>query len=217
MDDQGVIVQKNSVRYGKTGAAMYHSHHDLIRFWERAVRRADLPVRMTQGFNPRPRLVFPHALGVGIASLHEEVEMEFSRRIENADILDRLRYACRGVLDIRQVTTLPPVKKGRTAKEFRYEISGWPRDVLSTLTGAIDQLLAKESVCMRRGAPGAERRVDIRPYLRELRISDGKVLAKVMNSLAGTARPDEIAGALADECGVDASALHILKTGMALD
>lgn len=216
MEDRGAIVQKNSIRFKKVGAAMYHSHHDLIRFWERAVRRAGLPVRMTQGFNPRPRMVFLHALGVGVASLHEEVELEFYRRIAENDVLEQIRSACGGVLEIDGIETLPPMKKGRAAKEFRYEISGWPAGSVDALPGVIESILAEEALPMRRGPPGGEKVVDVRPYLLELGLSEGGATARVANTLAGTARPDEIALVFSEKLGIDAFGLMLLKTEMVL-
>ncbi|MDR0361081.1 MAG: TIGR03936 family radical SAM-associated protein [Planctomycetota bacterium] len=214
MSDHGGLVQKTSIRFTKTGDAAYHSHHDLIRFWERAVRRAGLPVRQTQGFNPHPRMVFLHALGVGTASLHEEVEFEFYRRVPEEEILVRLREACGRTLGVVGTTALPPVKKGRTAAAFEYEISGWTDGALAQLPVAIAEVMALEALPMRRGRPGEATTVDIRPYVEDLALSDNSVMLTVVNSLAGTARPDEICRVLAEKCGMDVSFLCILKTGM---
>ena len=66
-----MIQQKVEIRFQKGEAVRFISHHDLMRAMMRAVRRANLPVRLTEGYNPRPRIVFPVALEVGVASLDE--------------------------------------------------------------------------------------------------------------------------------------------------
>ena len=74
-----MIQQKVEIRFEKSEAVRFISHHDVMRAFQRAVRRADLPVRLTQGFNPRPRIIFPAALELGIASLDEAAELELTQ------------------------------------------------------------------------------------------------------------------------------------------
>jgi radical SAM-linked protein len=67
------------VRFTKTGRMRFLSHHDLMRLFERALRRTGLELRMTEGYNPHPVMAFPTALGLGIESLDEILEFELTR------------------------------------------------------------------------------------------------------------------------------------------
>ena len=58
--------------FSKTGLMRYISHLDLMRLLTRAMRRADLPLKMTQGFSPHPKLSIKRALKLGIESENEE-------------------------------------------------------------------------------------------------------------------------------------------------
>ena len=64
------------VRFARLGKVRFTSHRDIARIWERAVRRADLPVAYSQGFTPRPRLSFGLALSTGYESLAEYLDIE---------------------------------------------------------------------------------------------------------------------------------------------
>jgi radical SAM-linked protein len=64
------------LRYSKLGKVRFTSHRDVARLWERALRRAELPVATTQGFNPRPRLHFGLALSTGHESLAEYLDVD---------------------------------------------------------------------------------------------------------------------------------------------
>src|SRR5215831_5173006 len=66
------------VRFTRTGRMRFLSHHDLMRLFERALRRTGLPLRMTEGYNPHPVLAFPTALGLGIESMDEILEFELT-------------------------------------------------------------------------------------------------------------------------------------------
>lgn len=74
------------LRYAKLGKVRFTSHRDVARLWERALRRANLPVATTQGFNPRPRLHFGLALSTGHESLAEYLDVDL--RDEGAEGLD---------------------------------------------------------------------------------------------------------------------------------
>lgn len=67
------------------------SHLDLMRLLTRAMRRAQLPVKMTQGFSPHPRLSMQRALKLGVESEHEEASVVLIRRVEDQDFINRLQ------------------------------------------------------------------------------------------------------------------------------
>lgn len=217
--DQTGLVQKIAVRFAKTGPAIYHSHHDMIRFWERAVRRADLPMRLTQGFNPRPRMVFPHALGLGVVSRHEEVELELHARMDLADAERRLTGACAGVLEILGIVELPPARKGRQIRESSYRLTGWPAETAEHLDATVEKILAEKEITVLRGAPGSQRPLDIRPFVKGLTFSAADMVVETtfLHNAAGSARLDEIAKLLADAAGIDWRTVVLEKTGMELE
>jgi radical SAM-linked protein len=219
MNDSSQLVQKTAVRFGKTGQAIYHSHHDMIRFWERAVKRAELPLRLTQGFNPRPRIIFPHTLGLGISSRHEEVELELCAAMDNAEILDRLTRACGGTVEIIDAQTLPPVKKSRQVTATSYRIEGWSGAAVEQLPWVVAAILAMPEIMVERGAPGDRRRLDIRGYVAGLR-TDGpppRLWLDLTHSQAGSARPDEVVKLASSMTNMDWQELRIEKTAMRLE
>src|SRR4051812_6059853 len=81
---------KVRLRFAKRGDLRLISHHDLMRCLERMLRRAGVPIAHSQGFNPRPKAVFPLALALGIEGRREVVELELTEPIEPAELLGRL-------------------------------------------------------------------------------------------------------------------------------
>lgn len=214
------LSQKIAVVFSKTGPAIYHSHHDLIRFWERAIKRAKLPMRMTQGFNPRPRIIFPHALGLGIRSMHEEVELELHERLETGHILDAIKSAAGDTLGIEKIIDLPPVKKSRQIISSSYRIEGWQNYTVRQLAEVAEKIPALPEIIVVRGAPNQERKMDIRPFIKILKADqdDLPVLSlTLVHTLTGSARPDEIASLAASMLDADKFTLAITKTDMALN
>src|SRR4051812_1089962 len=70
------VAFKVRLRFAKRGDLRLVSHHDLMRCLERALRRAAIPMAASQGFNPRPKIMFPLALALGIEGDREVVELE---------------------------------------------------------------------------------------------------------------------------------------------
>jgi radical SAM-linked protein len=77
--------------FTKQGPMRFISHLDLMRLFMRAMRRAQLPVKMTEGFNPHPRLSMKRALKLGVESEHEEASVVLQRRVEDQDFKNRLQ------------------------------------------------------------------------------------------------------------------------------
>lgn len=218
MSDRTAMKQKIAVVFAKTGPAIHHSHHDLIRFWERAVKRAGLPVRLTQGFNPRPRIIFPHALGLGVASRHEEVELELYESVPVGEILPRLKRAVGDTLEIIDAVPLPPVKKSRQILSSSYRIGGWPDSAGEALAAFAADILRRGEIRVERGAPGDRRSVDVRPYLQSVTHDpEDRALRLVLkHTPTGSGRPDEIAKLAAEAVGCDWRDVRLEKIGMVL-
>ena len=64
------------IRFAKVGRAAFLGHLDLVRLLSRSFRRADLPIAMSRGFSPKPRLAFGPALGLGVPSLGEVMDVD---------------------------------------------------------------------------------------------------------------------------------------------
>jgi len=84
-------VQRLRLTFGKLGSITLISHLDLLRLWERAVRRAQLPIAFSGGFHPSPRIATASALPLGMASEGEIVDLEFYQPVEPETVLTQLR------------------------------------------------------------------------------------------------------------------------------
>lgn len=105
------------LRFRKLGVMRLVGHQDLVRVWDRAFRRAGLPLRMSQGFHPKPRLSFPAALALGVASLDEVLEAEFAARVAPHEVWRRLADELPPGLELAAVERLP--QRGPAARLMR--------------------------------------------------------------------------------------------------
>ena len=79
-----------AIRFSIQGDVRFISHHDAMRLFRRALSRATLPVKYSEGFNPHPRLSLPLPRPVGMASEAEVLVIELEQPVESGELLERL-------------------------------------------------------------------------------------------------------------------------------
>lgn len=110
------------IRFSKTGPLRWISHRDLIRLWERLLRRVDLNLSMSEGFHPKPRMSFPSALALGTESTDEVVEFELTENLSIGELAQRLRDDLQPGLKILKVTAIPDGSRKAQLKSTTYNL-----------------------------------------------------------------------------------------------
>ncbi len=164
--------------FTKTGDAIWMSHLDLMRLFQRAFKRAGLPLTHTKGFNPRPSVSIALPLSVGVESLCELLDFDLEGEpIPSAEIKDRLNAAL-----VPGVQVLDCYESGRKLKELSYlqcqvELEydkGIPTDAQSGLS----LLFSSPSLPVEKSGKNGVMEQDIIPMIRKL-----SVISKDPNTL----------------------------------
>ena len=157
------------VRYAKGGKLRFVSAIDLGRLWERALRKADVPIAYSEGFSPHPKVSFPDALPLGYASTGEYAELTFAAPIRLEPAMDALNAAFPdglAVVDAVEVAEGAP----RLAKWLR--ASTWdlryPDDAAPALAAATSDVLAASEVLVARARKDEVTELDLRPAIHQL-------------------------------------------------
>lgn len=195
---------KFRIRFRKTGDLRLVSHHDLMRAFERMLRRADLPFRSTEGFHPHPRMVFALSLPLGVAGLHEVVELELTQQLPPQDVLQRLAAQAPVGLELLSIQRIATNLTGRATRAV-YRIAV-PADRSGDLPNRCQALLAQTECLVQRTHP-QPKRVDIRPYLLDLRWTGAGLEIDLRVTPTGSARADEVLGLLGLNDLLDAGAV----------
>ncbi len=154
-------VARVRLRFAKRGRLRFLSHRDVARSFERAVRRAGVPVSHSHGFSPHPRLSWVGAAPTGTASEAEYVEIGLTRPVELSALIAALDAALPAGIDI-----LDAAVAGGASLADRIDASRWtiqlPGVEPEALSAALDALLARESLVVERVTPNGRRQVDVR-------------------------------------------------------
>lgn len=185
------------LRFSKTGKLRFLSHHDLMRLFERAMRRSGLPLRMTEGYNPHPILSFPTALGLGIESLDEILEFELSAW--NAPAKIEAQLGAQLPEGIRLIKVEAFARKDRSAVEF-VEYEARFASGTDPAAGA-KAFLAKPELWIERKSDKGSKKVELRRYVIAIVTEPGRALLRIRITDQGTAKPEEVLRAIGIEPG----------------
>jgi radical SAM-linked protein len=203
---------RTRLRFRKTGTLRFISHHDLMRVFERAIRRAEIPIRMSQGFNPRPKMSFPTALALGIEGVDEVVDLELSHWIVPQKILEHLQGHLPPDLKITSVEPIA-LKSHSKVEELVYRIEGYP--IKQITEKEITGFLTKKEFQVSRDKKGRRKLLNIRSSIVSITQEDDVLLLRLKPAVEGTARPDEVLEALGLRMDVD-TPLRITRSAVRL-
>jgi len=212
-----MFIQRIRVRFQKCGDLAAISHLDLMRAFERALRRTELPLRMTEGFNPRPRMSFPAALGVGIEGLDEVMEFDLSDWAALAEIERRLRAQLPPGLNLLSVELAEP-HRAALAREVAYRITPRPdlKDDARIAAPALAELLARAEISVERLRKAKHKKVNLRPLIFSLDREGGDIVARFRAGPEGSAHPEEILAALGFDLETRRGGFRIVRTQVLL-
>lgn len=188
-----------------------------MRAFQRALRRAHLPVRLTRGFNPRPRLVLPVPIEVGVSSEDDVAEMELDEPVPEQELAGRLAAALPPGLRLRGVRSLPCRRRVRKVAEivYRLEREAGGRRVEQE---DVDVFLRAPSVPFERPPRRDEgiRRVDLRPCVADLRLEGSSLVVALQPSRGPIVRPREVLAALTGRTVEELADVEIVRLRVAM-
>lgn len=182
------------IKYQKTEPARFISHLDLLRALERAIRRANIPIAYSQGFNPHPKLSFATPLSVGIISHGDYLELEMVEELMPSIIIrsinDNLPQGIKFIEGKNIEKKVPTLGAIVEATLYEVNVSNFIGD---TLQDKIKKLLAKPEILIQRKSKKGMKTVDILPLIRKLELNNDKKLSMLLTTNSTeNAKPKEI-------------------------
>lgn len=190
---------KLRVRSTKVGKVRFTSHRDAARLWERALRRAQLPVAVSEGFTPRPKISFGLALPTGAESIAEYVDIELrsdvgADDVDLTELPDRLSAALPMGFEVLVVA-----EREAGAGSLQEAVTSCTWELWSPLLGADDhaaacRLMEQAELVLDRERKGKRSSDDVRPMLLDLCTTpSGDRLTADLVTVGRALRPAELA------------------------
>ncbi len=160
------------VWFKKMGMSRYVSHLDLMRAMTRSVRRAEVPLWYTEGYNPHPYLTFALPLSLGMESLYESMDMRIEGESTNEEIFDLLKGSMPPGIEI--VSVDDPIDDPKTIAFGEFDLL-FDCENIKALTTLIEELLSKEELIVQKlGKQGRKKvlkDINLLEFLKESKLS----------------------------------------------
>lgn len=200
------MVQPKAVRLGfsKMGMLQFISHLDLARTMSKIVVRSGVPIWYTEGFNPRPKLVFSLPLSIGTQSECEFVDFKIVEDMPCDEIAERIAAEFAPEMKVNGVWY--PEHKISEIAWAEYSIKICTSKADDSLAHMINEMLSCPLVITKRSKSG-EKEIDIRPLIKSAHaICDGKEInieCMLSCDSADYLNPEYIVGAIAERAKID--------------
>ena len=198
------VVQRLRIRYAKRGRLRFTSHRDIQRAFERALRRAAVPMAYSAGFSPHPKISWAGAAPTGTASEAEYVEIAVASPVDPAALLSALDAALPPDLDILEI-----VEAATPSLVDQLEASIWQIELPETdplqVRHAVDAFLAAQTVEVERLMKSGMRTFDTRSAVVSMTLHDSPdqvglksnssacaILQVVVRHATPAVRPDDV-------------------------
>jgi radical SAM-linked protein len=195
--DVAPTVQRLRVHYAKRGRLRFTSHRDFQRVFERAVRRAEVPIAYSAGFSPHPKISYVGAASTGAASEAEYLELGLTARCEPDAVRSALDEALPTGFDVIEVVE---ARGGSLAD--RIDASQWQVSLLGVTPAAAQRAVAAflqaESISVERVLKDGRRTLDARQAVVRLGVVEPgepggyAILDMVVRHLTPAVRPDDV-------------------------
>jgi radical SAM-linked protein len=191
-------VQKLRVRFAKRGRLRFSSHRDFQRAFERAVRRAELPVAFSHGFSPHPKISYAGAAPTGAASEAEYLEISLTHERDAEQVRAALDEALPPGLDVLEVVVAGPggLAERLEASEWRIALPGVDAAAAET---AVEAFLGQAEILVERMTKRGVRSFDCRAAVLRLTVASEPgpvetcaILQVVLQHGTPAVRPDDV-------------------------
>ncbi|MFC0002681.1 TIGR03936 family radical SAM-associated protein [Micromonospora siamensis] len=204
---QAPVVQRVRIRYAKRGPLRFTSHRDFARAFERALRRAGVPIAFSQGFTPHPKISYASAAPTGVASEAEYLEIGLREEVDPGELRAALDAALSPGLDVLEAV----VAAGGSLAD-RIEASRWrielPEVDPKLLQQAVSAFLAAAQVPVERMTKQGRRTFDARAAVMSIDVVPAAetpygdagvpcaILELVVRQVTPSVRPDDVLSGL---------------------
>lgn len=195
-------------KYSKTGMMKYLSHLDLVRLFERALRRAKIPIAFSQGYNPHPMISFASPLSIGVSSEAEHFDLVLAEPVDENEFTHKMNLVLPNEVCIMKAKFYNEKKLTSLMKEsalLTYHIEIRTAEPISTdeIKKSIDVFMDKNDVFItkiikknkyKHRKQAKSTKVNIRPLIHSFTIKsiteEGLILSlEIYNSDSGTVKP----------------------------
>lgn len=197
---------KVRIKFSKKGAVRYIGHLDVMRYFQKAMRRSEIDIAYTTGFSPHQIMTFAAPLGVGLESNGEYMDVVLNSMLSSKDVVERLNeVGCEGIR-VLSAKVLPEDAKNAmsTVAAAKYTVlfrEGRMPEI--DLVKAVESFMKQSNVLISKETKKNTLEIDLKPGIFELNAIEGGLSMLVDASSSGNIKPSMVVNALVNHAGAE--------------
>ncbi len=209
---------KIRIKFAKEGTMKFIGHLDIMRYFQKVMRRADVDIRYSEGFSPHQIMSFASPLGVGLESRGEYVDIEVLSTDSSKEMLRRINENMVAGVEALAYKLLPDDAGNAMSLvaaadyEVRFREGYEPVDPDAFFAG-IPAFLEKEEIMMLKKTKKGEKEINIRPQIYQMEARpDHTIFLQIATGSAANLKPDAVLRAYAENRGEALSEFALMVT-----
>ena len=201
-----VSALKARIKFRKNGVMKFIGHLDVMRFFQKVMRRADIPIAFTGGFSPHMIMSFANPLGVGLTSDGEYFDIELTEEIDMHDAVIRMNTV---MVEGIEVVSMVPISDNKKKTGMSIVAAA---DYLSCVkTGSFPngwealayKFINQPQILIVKKTKKSEKEVDIKPMIYDFDVRENRVYMRLATGSVENLKPELVMSALSQYLGVD--------------
>lgn len=197
---------KARIKFRKNGVMKFIGHLDIMRYFQKAIRRAEIPIKFSEGYSPHMIMSFANPLGVGLTSDGEYFDIELRESISSKEAVKRLNEQMVEGMEVVSFVEIPEGKKNQGMTI----VAG--ADYLSSVKGGelpedwkekLPEFYAQEEILVWKETKKSNKEVNIKSMIYELRPEEDSIYMRVAAGSVQNLKPELVTEAFATYCGTN--------------
>ena len=197
---------KARIKFSKNGPIKFIGHLDVMRYFQKAIRRAEVDIAYSKGFSPHQIMSFAQPLGVGLESDGEYVDVELNSASSSLDVKNKLNAVMNEGIKVESVKRLPEDAMSAMASVAASKYLIWIKegyDLGVDFYSQCVELGKKEHIYIVKKTKKSEIEMDLKPAIYEMNISEDGLVMLVDSSSSGNIKPNLVLEEVCKENGIE--------------
>ena len=185
---------KIRLRFSKQGQMKFIGHLDMVRYFQKVMRRSEVDVAYSEGFSPHQKMSFAAPLSVGVLSRGEYFDLEVNSTESSKVMLERINTQNVEGVEVLSYKLLPDDTKNAMSV-----VAGADYKVYTDLfnQNMLDAFMNQDQIIVLKKTKKSEKEVDIKPLIYNIKLEDDGIFMQVAQGSASNLKPDLVMDAFA--------------------
>lgn len=200
------------IKFSRKGPVSYLGHLDVLRYFQKAIIRAGIDIRYSEGFNPHQILSFAYPLGVSMETEGDYCDIEVNTFASIQDIVDSLNQVMNEGISVISASIVPDDKLNAMASVAMAEYNVVLNDISIVNEDIINSYLSRETIEIEKeGKKGEIKKVDIKEGILELKKNNDMLNMKLLSGSTLNIKPAQVVETLCKYENIDVNIQKIIR------